>query len=403
MLKKIPVDELRIGMFIQKLGGGWLAHPFWRSSFLLDSADDLARIRASGITEACIDTDKGCDVDAATVPAQAPAEREVEPDEPAAATPPRAARVELAEEIGQARRLYERSRPQVRAMFGEARLGRAIDAERARALVQDIADSLDRNPWAMISVARLKTADEYTYMHSVAVCALMVALARQLDLSEDETRQAGIAGLLHDIGKARLPMAILNKPGRLTEAEFAVIKTHPRLGWELLCELGDVGDIALDVCLHHHEKLDGTGYPGGNTGQGISVYARMGAVCDIYDAVTSNRPYKKGWDPAASLRNMKTWTQGHLDDRIFAAFVKSVGIYPIGSLVRLESGLLGVVVEQAENSLLTPRVRAFYSAKSRGYVQPRFVDLSSAATQDRIIGPENAADWGITNVDEYWQ
>lgn len=153
----------------------------------------------------------------------------------------------------------------------------------------------------------------------------------------------------------------------------------------------------------HHEKIDGTGYPDGLSGDAISLYARMGAVCDIYDAVTSNRPYKRGWTPAESLRNMARWGGAHLDAKVFGAFVKSLGIYPIGSLVRLQSGRLGVVVEQSESSLLTPRVRTFFSASSRVYVQPEIVDLARPGCQDRIVSAENPERWGIADADKYWR
>lgn len=404
MLKKIPVSKVRPGMFIQKLGDSWLTHPFWRGSFLLEKADDLAKIRKSGIAEVWIDPDRGLDgpdtqsaVPDDADPMSAPPDKRSDDAEPAIA------RVSVAAELGRARRLYEGSKVRMRAMFAEARLGRAIDTEGVQALVEEISASVQRNPWALITVARLKTADEYTYMHSVAVCALMIALARQLGLPEHETREIGTAGLFHDIGKAQIPAEILNKPGKLTDEEFAIVKTHPRLGWELLRRTVGIGEITLDVCLHHHEKMDGTGYPDRLSSDAISLHARMGAVCDIYDAVTSNRPYKKGWDPAESLRNMAQWTKGHLDERVFGAFVKSVGIYPVGSLVRLESGLLGVVVDQAESSLLTPRVRAFFSAKSRAYVQPRLIDLASPSARDRISGPEDPTDWGITDIEAYWR
>ncbi len=411
MLKKIPAELARPGMFIQKFEGPWLAHPFWRSSFLLEDPEDLRKILDSGIPELWIDTDRGMDLPEARQPGQAPAPREPEPPRPAScgSTPepalaaPQPSRVDMAAELGRARKLYEDSRVRMRALFAEARLGRAIDPQMAGTLVEDIAASLQRNPWALISVARLKTSDEYTYMHSVAVCALMIALGRQLGLADEQVREAGTAGLLHDLGKARIPPDILNKPGKLSEREFAVMKTHPRHGWDMLRQVRGMGEAALDVCLHHHEKMDGSGYPDGLAGDAISLVARMGAVCDVYDAVTSNRPYKKGWDPAESLRNMARWTGSHLDPRVFAAFVKSVGIYPVGSLVRLESGLMGVVVEQGESSLLTPRVRGFFSAKTRAYVQPTLVDLARPGCQDRIAGPENPADWGITDADTYWQ
>ncbi len=411
MLKKIPTELARPGMFIQKFEGPWLAHPFWRSSFLLEEPEDLRKILDSGIPELWIDTERGIDLPDARQPG--PAEAPQAPPPPAQASPatamdparepPPPSRVELAAELGRARKLYEDSRARMRALFSEARLGRAIDPQMAGSLVEEIAASLQRNPWALISVARLKTSDEYTYMHSVAVCALMIALGRHLGLAEEPIREAGTAGLLHDLGKARIPPDILNKPGKLSEREFAVMKTHPRHGWDMLRQVRGMSEAALDVCLHHHEKMDGTGYPDGLAGESISLVARMGAVCDVYDAVTSNRPYKKGWDPAESLRNMARWSGSHLDPRIFAAFVKSVGIYPVGSLVRLESGLMGVVVDQGESSLLTPRVRTFFSAKTRAYVQPNLVDLARPGCQDRIAGPENPADWGIMDADGYWQ
>lgn len=399
MLKKIALDQLRPGMYVARLEGSWLRHPFWRGAFALDDPADIDKIRASGIAAVWIDTELGGDV--APEPPAAPApEAQPEPAVVPESAPPSVPQVSLQAEWAQATRVYARSKTLVRAMFGEARLGRAIAAEHVREVVADISASLQRNPWAMISVARLKSADEYTYMHSVAVCALMMALARQLGLDDATTREAGLAGMLHDLGKARMPMDVLNKPGKLTDEEFAIVRTHPEKGWELLRQTGGFSDEVLDVCLHHHEKIDGSGYPHGLAGEALSLFARMGAVCDVYDAITSNRPYKAGWDPAESLRRMGSW-KGHFDEDVFRAFVRSLGIYPIGSFVRLESGLMGVVIEQGERSLLTPRVRTFYSARSRGYVQPRVVDLAVAASRDRIVGPEDPAQWGVTNAAEY--
>jgi putative nucleotidyltransferase with HDIG domain len=287
-------------------------------------------------------------------------------------------------------------------MFQEVRMGKAISAEAAGELVDEISSSVMRNPGALISLARLKTADDYTYMHSVAVCALMVALARQLGLDEKQTKEAGMSGLLHDLGKALMPMEVLNKPGKLTDEEFAIIKGHPVEGHRLLVEGGSASEITLDVCLHHHEKVDGNGYPDRLKGDAISLFAKMGAVCDVYDAITSNRPYKDGWDPAESIRKMTEWSQGHFDQRIFQAFVKSIGIYPTGSLVRLSSGRLGVVIEQSEKSLLAPRVKVFFSTKSQAYIPPEMIDLSRPGVSEKIAGREDAAKWGIKNVDQFW-
>ena len=220
----------------------------------------------------------------------------------------------MAEEVKRAAKICANGKAAVVSMFQEVRMGNAISAEAAGELVDEISSSVLRNPGALISLARLKTADDYTYMHSVAVCALMVALARQLGLDEKDTREAGMAGLLHDLGKALMPMDVLNKPGKLTDAEFTIIKSHPVEGHRLLVEGKSASAIVLDVCLHHHEKVDGSGYPDRLPGDKISLHAKMGAVCDVYDAITSNRPYKAGWDPAESIRKMTEWSKGHFDD-----------------------------------------------------------------------------------------
>jgi putative nucleotidyltransferase with HDIG domain len=286
-------------------------------------------------------------------------------------------------------------------MFGEARLGKAVDAEACLPLVADITDSVIRNPSALISLARLKTKDDYTYMHSVAVCALMVALARQMGMQEAQAREAGLAGLLHDIGKMAMPMDVLNKPGALTDAEFAVMRSHPVRGHEMLEEGGSVPAAALDVCLHHHEKMDGTGYPNKLAGEQISLLARMGAVCDVYDAITSNRPYKTAWDAAGSIQRMAQW-QGHFDPAVFKAFVLSVGIYPVGTLVRMSSGRLGVVIDQNAGSPIAPKVRIFFSSKSKMPIPVQVLDLSDPAVDDKIVGRETPQDWGFGHIDELW-
>lgn len=259
-----------------------------------------------------------------------------------------------------------------------------------------------RNPGALISLARLKSADDYTFMHSVAVCALMIALARQLGLDEAQCRSAGVAGLLHDLGKAAIPLEILNKPGKLTDSEFAIIKTHPREGHQMLLDGQGVDDNTLDVVLHHHEKIDGSGYPERLQGDEISLFAKMGAVCDVYDAITSNRPYKAGWDPAEALGKMAEWSKGHFDTRVFQAFVKSIGIYPIGSLVMLSCGRLGVIVDQSEKSLLQPQVKVFFSTRSNARILPEIIQLGLPGKSLKIVSREDPAKWRIPDLNQIW-
>ena len=308
----------------------------------------------------------------------------------------------LEQELEQAVKLCARSKQAVMEMFSDARMGQALQFEQAGELVEEISDSVLRHPNALISLARLKNADEYTYMHSVAVCALMIALARQLGLAEEQVREAGMAGLLHDIGKMMIPDDILNKPGKLTDSEFDTVRSHPLAGGKILMDSQQVSAMVLDVCLHHHEKVDGSGYPHRLKGDQISLFAKMGAVCDVYDAITSDRPYKNGWDPAESIRKMAEWCKGHFDEAVFKAFVKSVGIYPTGSLVRLESGRLGVVMDQHETSLLTPRVKVFFSAKSKAPIPQQIIDLAKLVGREKIVGRESQEDWNFPNLEELW-
>ncbi|PHN27647.1 HD-GYP domain-containing protein [Pseudomonas sp. ICMP 460] len=395
MLRCIPVAQVTLGMHVHKLDGSWLEHVFWKSSFLLDRAGDLQRLQASRVQGVWIDTVKGCDVMRADPRSQ---------DQPAKKpeTPKRRAissQADLKGEVAQAVKVCAFAKIAITEMFSDLRMGRAFDPTPVAKLVGDISQSVLRHPHALISLARLKKADEYTYMHSVAVCGLMIALARQLDLSPACVQEAGMAGLFHDVGKMAIPEAILNKPAALTEAEFEIVRGHPEKGADILRTCPYISAVVVDVCLHHHEKSDGSGYPHGLLQDQISLFAQMGAVCDVYDAVTSNRPYKQCWNPADAIQKMSEW-KGHFDARVFQAFVRCVGIYPVGALVRLESGRIGVVIKQNPHSLLTPIVKVFFSARSRLPIMQVVVNL--AELPDKIVGRESAEDWGFKHVDELW-
>lgn len=407
MFKRISVQHLRTGMYIYEMCGPWMSHPFWRRAFLLSSPADLQRLRQSPVTEVWIDPARGKDI-----PADVPCviwdpSQGAAPDKPIPTPAKPKAEISteptsLGKELHQAMALCEQSREAMMDMFSEARMGRAISLNMVETLVNEITGSVMRNPDALLSVARLKTADNYTYMHSVAVSGLMVALARKLGMNDTAIRRAGMAGLLHDLGKAKMDPVILNKPGQLTDAEFAHMKAHPRASYEMLLGSENIDDAVLDACLHHHERIDGKGYPDKLAGDEISQLARMTAICDVYDAITSNRPYKNGWPPAESLRRMAEWSGNHLDKQLFETFVQTVGIYPVGSLVRLRSARLGVVSEPSSKSLTSPRVVVFYCMQEQRIINPQLLDLS-IPNQDRIVGQEDPANWPFTNLDALWQ
>lgn len=404
MLKVVSTKQVRLGMFIQELRGAWMDHPFWKKAFKLEDPSDLKKLQASVIKEVVIDVSKGLDIEELNDTVESSAPLAVESPVESVATPissPKPKQISIAKEQAQAKKVINASKKAVASMFHDVRMGKAVNTEAAMQMVDEIAASVDRNLGALISLVRLKNKDEYTYMHSVAVCALMMALAKELGLSQAEAKRAGLAGLLHDLGKAAIPSEVLNKPGALTDEEFTLVKLHPERGHELLLKANITDEVTLDVCLHHHEKVNGTGYPKKLKAEEISIFAKMGAVCDVYDAITSNRPYKDGWEPGVSLQRMAQWG-GHFDEVVFKAFVKSVGIYPIGSMVKLKSGRLAVVVDQSPKSLLTPIIKVFFSTKSKSRIKIELIDLSKPHEQDSIVGHEDPVLWGISDVHELW-
>jgi HD-GYP domain-containing protein (c-di-GMP phosphodiesterase class II) len=295
MLKRIKPQDIRLGMFVEVIEGSRLSHPFWGRRLLLTQQRDVATLKQSGVEIIVIDTSKGVDVVGAM------SDRRVAPASD--------------DELQRARRTIEQSKPLIKNMFENARMGTVISVEGANEAVRQIAACMKVSATALLALTRLKSHDEYTFLHSIAVCALMVHLGRASDLDEAAVHLLGMGGLVHDIGKARINPAVLNKSGALDDREKRHIRSHPAIGHKLLVQQNGVPDVVLDICLHHHERIDGKGYPNGLSGEEISLPARICSICDVYDALTSVRAYKKAWTPLDAARFMLE-TNGQFDRRL---------------------------------------------------------------------------------------
>ncbi|GGP20745.1 HD-GYP domain-containing protein [Silvimonas iriomotensis] len=400
MIRKISIDQLTTGMYIHDLNLAWFDHPFVRNQFMLETLDDLAQIRATGLKELYIDAARGCDV------TEAPTLEEVQATTEATLLEALSRQVKpeielrpasLRDEAVRAASIHKQADKAVRKVMQDVRLGRMVEIAEVEDVVDAIAGTIERNASAMLGILCIKNKNEYTFLHSVAVGTLMIAFAKSLGMDADTVRSAGVAGLLHDTGKMCVPDDILNKPGRLSEEEFNVMKSHPLEGWEVLRQLDGIDPVALEVTLHHHERLDGTGYPHKLKGDEIGQITRMASIVDVYDAITSDRVYHKGLPAAQVLRKLWEWSPNHFDPQLVQHFIRTVGIYPVGSLLRLHSGRLAIVVEANAAAPLLPRLKAVFSLRTNSYIQPVDIDMAWEAQRggDRVVGVESPEQYRI--------
>ncbi|MBI1751368.1 MAG: HD-GYP domain-containing protein [Acidobacteria bacterium] len=392
-IKRVKVEDLKAGMYVHDLNCGWLQHGFLRQQFLLKSDDQIAKMKKQGLDEIYIDTDKGGDV--AGAPTQGEIERVIakqmkETAAVGAALAP--ARVSQQEESAAAKRIMGDAIGVVDGLLTDVRLGKQLDPEKAKPLVKAMHASVLRNPGALISLSRLKSADTYTFQHSVSICALLVSFCQSMGMDAATVEEAGLGGLLHDVGKMKVPNEILNKPGKLTDDEFTVMKSHASISMDLLEGIPGVSRMVIQIAGEHHEKVAGGGYPRGISGEEISQIGRMTAIVDVYDALTSNRIYHKAKEPSEVLKKLLEWSGSHLDGDLVQQYIRTLGIYPVGSLVRLSNDRLAVVVEQGED-LLRPTVRIIYDIGRKLKLQPR--DLVLTPGTEQIVDYEEPSDWRL--------
>ncbi len=416
MLKDVTLQEIELGMFIERFRGSWFRHPFWRARFLVADADTLRTLKSSKIDGVVINLAKGRDLahagdrpPAADRPYAAPVRSsaaKVRARPAAALTPPAdraadlrsTARQTMAREFGKANTVADRSHKFVARIFLESRLGKAIDAGSLEPVVEDIFCSIQRNAHAFNGLLRCKQGSQFTYRHALAVCGLMISLARQLGMTANEIRVAGMAGLLMDVGVGHLPIDLGGVDGDFRQLPPGILHQHPELGYNFLMSTGrDVPAEVATVCLQHHERFDGGGYPHGLAGESISLLARMAAVCGYYDWWVSDGVDSRGLNPARAIKDLIA-DDGKFDPVIARAFAEMMGFYPIGTVVQLSSGRLAMVVDQADSHDTRPLVRTFYSIVTSKMIRPETIALAECFGQDSIVGTVDPEDYGIENL-----
>jgi HD-GYP domain-containing protein (c-di-GMP phosphodiesterase class II) len=399
MIKKIKVEQLQQGMFIHDFNCGWLNHPFLTNSMKINDEQIIQKVKDFGIRELYIDTDNGFDVGGA--PTEDEVRQEVQTGINRIIEPEKLRRdpVSIKEEIVKAKEIKNKAKETIHGIMEDIRFGKQIKTEEVGQVVDTMIDSIFRNQDALISLGRIKEKDEYTYMHSVSVGVLMISFGKYLGFDMQVLKEVGVGAMLHDVGKMIVSQALLNKEDKLTEEELGMMRKHVEYSRMLLEQTHGISETAITMAAQHHERFDGTGYPLGLKGEEISYYARGLAIADVYDAMTSKRCYQDNFLPTEVLKKLYEWSSYHYDRNLVEQFIRCVGIYPVGTLVRLESGLVGVVFQHGEKSLLYPIVRIVYNAKYGSFVRvPYDLDLSQPSKksgEDRIVSYESPEKFGI--------
>ena len=396
-VKKITVEQLQPGMFVHDLDCGWLQHPFLFNRFMVRDEATIGRVAEAGIRHLYIDVLRGDDV--ADAPTHGEVGRAIDRRIVSLSelrAEQASLRVSLDDERRRATKLYRDSSGVVQQVLHSARMGAPVELERLDPVVDNIVDSIFRHTDALIPLARLKRHDSYTFEHAVASAAMMAAFGRHLKLEREQIREIALGAMLQDIGMARVPTEIVDKPSRLNANEVAVVRGHVEHSHDIAQELADLPEASLEVIAQHHERVDGTGYPFRLRGDQISTHGRMAAIVDVYDALTSQRPYQTATAPTQALRKLFEWGQHHFSGDLVQAFIRTVGIYPVGSLVRMESGMIGVVVEQTDD-MLKPVVKIFFNTRTGNYQTSVVIRVGrfAGANHGAIVSHESFEKWNI--------
>ena len=394
MIKRIDTKQLKPGMFIDDMNCGWLRHPFLTNKITINDDEMIKRIVKHGIREVYIDTEKGLTVDNAPTKDEVNKEIQIEMDKVAESKPAQVAQIPIKDELKKAREIKKEAKQTVHSIMDDVRFGKQIETVKIENVVSQMVESIFRNQDALLSMGRLKKIDEYTYMHSMAVGVLMIAFGKHLGFDKETLQKVGVGAIMHDIGKMHVPEELLVSDKKLDDSEYEIMKEHVIHSRTILEKTEGITPVSIQIAAQHHERIDGSGYPEGLKGDEISKFGRAAAIADVYDAMTSKRNYQQRFEPTEVLRKLFEWSEHFYDRQMVQQFIRCVGIYPVGTLVRLESGLLAVILKHGEENLLQPTVKIVYNANKNRYVKPNIIDLSKDGT-DKIVSHEPSDQWEI--------
>ncbi|MGD8926658.1 MAG: HD-GYP domain-containing protein [Thioalkalispiraceae bacterium] len=381
---KVDVNDLKPGMYINELDIPWLESPFLFQGFQLNTDDEIEQVK-SVCKFVYIDPEQS--------------DHSVKPDLLLLASRTTSGKSSFAgQPIGQssdgaisgfrehlyrARKIYNNTRHFISKTYEDIKTNHRVNVKTAKGLVSDMTDNITINPHAMQWLTYLKERHEYTLTHSVNVCILALTFGRHLKLDRAELELLGLGALLHDIGKLKVPSEVLDKPGRLSPEEFEIMKTHPVEGHKILKSDEHMPLESLEVVLHHHERINGAGYPDNLHGDHISLITKMSSIVDVYDAITSDRCYHDGISPYKALQNIYSWAKNDFDMQLVEEFMSCMGIYPVGTIVELNDGQTGIVLSATEKTRLRPIVLLIKDNTHKYYKQRKIYNLSSQTWDEK--------------------
>ena len=366
MLKQISIDELVPGMYVQEIieqRGNMRI----KSQGKVKTKAIVHELKRQGILVVAIDPDKTF----------TPEPEEEQSEDISDFVEPIKEEVSFDLEVTRANNLHRKGKGLQRRLLDSVAKGLPMDISIPEEFTEQLVGSIDRNPNALMCLTKIREKDSYLLEHSLNVAILLANFATYLNMNSAEVQELALSGFLHDLGKIKIPDEILHKPGRLTDQEMNIMRDHVYYGVRTLEQM-NMPERIIRTMAEHHERLDGYGYPDGSRGEEISRFGRMIAIVDTYDAITADRCYKAGMPSQNALKILLKESPEKYDRELVQQFIRCVGIYPVGSLVKLNNEQVGMVIKQREEKPLKPVVKLFYSIRGGHHMAPKDVDLSSS-------------------------